>query len=165
MKHLKPYNEGLFDFFRKLTEDDKIVDMYISRLKRVTGVSPYKITFSDNGTVQGEQYWSKYTVDFDDVPFRVVKAEADGKYPGWSEEFQKGSLDMGAVKKNNHIFYGMYSHPMGEEVRVTPSLRKIEELFELVKKVYKLDKEASRIKKITDEINPAADKLNPDINL
>ena len=162
MKNIKTY-EGFFDFFRKQSEDDKIVDMYIKRLKRIKDISPYKITFSDNGTVPNEQYWTKYKVEFEDVPFRVVKAEADGRFTFWSEQTQKNYLEGGNVKKNDCIFYGMITFPMGDAVRVTPSLRKIEELFHLVEEVYKKDQNARRIKKITDEINPAADRLDPDM--
>jgi hypothetical protein len=165
MKHLNPYNEGFFDFLRKQSEDDKIVDTFIKRLKRIKGISPYDITFSDSGTEQGEQYWSKYKVEFEDVPFKVVRVYADRKYKqGWTEETQKEWTESGAVKKNNSTFYGIFTFPMGEEVRVTPSLRKIEELFELTEEVYKKDLNARRIKKITDELNPAADRLNTDLD-
>jgi hypothetical protein len=163
MKNIKTY-EGFFDFFRKQSEDDKIVETFIKRLKRIKDISPYEITFSDSGTVPNEQYWKKYKVEFEDVPFRISKAEADKRYPdGWSKQTQNNYLEGGGVKKSNHIFYGIFSYPMGEEVRVTPSLRKMEELFELIEEVYKKDKEVRRIKKITDEINPAADRLDPDM--
>jgi hypothetical protein len=164
VKNLKTY-EGFFDFFRKKSEEnkseeDKIVDMYISRLKKVKDISPYKITLSTTSTVEGEQYWSKYKVEFEDVSFRIVKCVAARRFPGWSDEFQKGSLDLGAVKKNNYTFYYLVTYPMGDEVVVTPTLKKIEELFELVEKVYKKDQNARKIKKITDEINPAADLID-----
>jgi hypothetical protein len=164
MKHLKKYNEGFFDFLRKQSEDDKIVDTFIKRLKKIKGISPYDITFSDDGTVQEEQYWSKYRVEFEDVPFRISKLEADKKYRnGWGTETQKGYLESGAVKKSNHIFYGIFTFPMGEEVRVTASLRKTEELFELIEEVYKKDLNARRIKKIRDELNDAADLMDDEI--
>jgi hypothetical protein len=164
MKHLKKYNEGFFDFLRKQSEDDKIVDTFIKRLKKIKGISPYDITFSDDGTVQEEQYWSKYRVEFEDVPFRISKLEADKKYRnGWSTETQKGYLESGAVKKSNHIFYGIFTFPMGEEVRVTASLRKTEELFELLEEVYKKNLNARRIKKIRDELNDAADLMDDEI--
>lgn len=164
MKNIKTY-EGFFDFFRKKqkSEDDKIIDTFIKRLKRIKDISPYKITLSTTSTVEGEQYWTKYEVEFEDVPFRIVKAEADRKYPSWSVEFQKGSIDMGAVKKDNHTFYFIKTYPIDGEVVVTPSITKIEELFDLVDDVYKKDKKAKEIKKITDEINPAADRLDPDM--
>jgi hypothetical protein len=52
---------------------------------------------------------------------------------------------------------------MGEEVRVTASLRKTEELFELIEEVYKKDLNARRIKKIRDELNDAADLMDDEI--
>jgi hypothetical protein len=164
MKHLKPYNEGFFDFLRKQSEDDKIVDTFIKRLKKIKSISPYDITFNDDGSVQGEQYYSKYYIKFDDVPFRITKGEADEKYRrGWSLETQEGYLEEGAVKKSDHIFYGIWAYPMGEKVRVTASLRKTEELFKLVEEVYKKDLNARRIKKIRDEINDAADLMDDEI--
>jgi hypothetical protein len=164
MKHLNSYNEGFFDFLRKQSEDDKIVDTFIKRLKKIKGISPYDITFNDDGTEQGEQYSDLYYVKFDDVPFKIKKLEADRKYGlGWDSETQKGYLESGAVKKSNHIFYGIWTYPIGEEVRVIASLSKTEEIFKLVEEVYKKDLNARRIKKIRDEMNDAADLMDDEI--
>ncbi len=167
MKNLKTY-EGFFDFFRKKqkSEDDKIIDMYITRLKRVKGICPYKIEFDDEGTEEGEMYYLRYKVYFDDVTFKIGKAEADRKYSsGWNEETQKGFFSQNLSKKNNNIFYGMWVYPGNDTdiVDIKSNWEKLEELYELTEEVYKNDKEARRIKKIKDEINPAADRLDPDM--
>jgi len=164
MKHLKKYNEGFFDFLRKQSEDDKIVDTFIKRLKRIKDISPYDITFNDDDTEQGEQYCSRYRVEFEDVPFRVVRIVSDRKYrDGWDNETQKEWIKSGYIKKSNHIFYYIFTFPMSEKIRVTASLRKTEELFKLVEEVYKKDLNARRIKKIRDELNDAADLMDDEI--
>ena len=50
MKHLKKYNEGFFDFFRKKSEDDKIALEFIKRLERVKGISPYTLSYNPEGS-------------------------------------------------------------------------------------------------------------------
>jgi hypothetical protein len=166
MEYIKTY-EGFFDFFgrkKEISEDDKIINDYIKRLKRIKGVSPYDITLDTHGTEEGEKYHYRYKVWFEDTPIHIRAASCASKYKlGWSEETQKGWIEDGAIKKNNHLFYSMSVEVMGEEVYIKTSASKIEELFNLVQNVYKIDKEARRIQKIRTEMNPAADKLDPDI--
>jgi hypothetical protein len=165
MKHLKNFNEGFFDFFKKkVSEDDRIIDDLIRRLKRVKGISPYIITLDDQDTEDGEKYHTRYRVEFDDVHLLVKKAEADRKYRhGWSDDTQRRWFSSGAIKKSNNIFYSISVEVVGEEVFFKTSWRKVEDVFNLVDYIYKNDKEARRIEKIRVEINPAADKLDPDI--
>jgi hypothetical protein len=167
MRYLKTYklfeseflNEGIFDLFRKKSEDDKIAYIFIQRLKKVRGISPYDITYSEQ-IDQGEDYFYSYKIEFEDVPIKISKHECDKRYGrGWNEESQQEMIKQGAIKKDNHTFYGMWSYPMGKRVRVLPSLRKVEQLFNLTESVYKSDKDARRIRDINDEINPAADVL------
>lgn len=112
MKYIKTY-EGLFDFFRKKSEDDKSEDDKIAleftkRLEKVHGISPYTIKINTEGTEDGEQYWTRYKIDFDDTPIRIVKVEADRKYKnGWNVEYQKTLINQGAVRKSNHILYAL----------------------------------------------------------
>jgi len=162
MKYIKTY-EGLFDFFRKKSEDDNIALEFIKRLKRVKGISPYTIKINTEGTEDGEQYWTRYKIDFDDTPIRIVKVEADRKYKdGWDAEYLKRLINLGAVKKNNHILYALVIENVDEYV--IASVYVLEELFELAEKVFKENKKAMRIKRIQDEINPAADLLNNDLD-
>jgi hypothetical protein len=167
MRYLKTYklfeseflNEGIFDLFRKKSEDDKIADIFIQRLKKVRGISTYDITYSEEIN-QGEDYFYSYKIEFEDVPIKISKHECDKRYrSGWGEETQQETIKYGGIKKDNHTFYGMWSYPMGNKVRVLPSLRKVEQLFNLTESVYKSDIDARRIKNINDEINPAADVL------
>ena len=44
MKHLKRYDEGFLDLFRKkYSDDDKIILDFMKRLERIKDVSPYEI--------------------------------------------------------------------------------------------------------------------------
>jgi hypothetical protein len=43
MKHLKRYNEGFLDYFKKNTPDDKITLDMINRLEKVKDINPYQI--------------------------------------------------------------------------------------------------------------------------
>jgi hypothetical protein len=168
MKNIKTY-EGFFDIFKKKkSEDDKIVMDYIKRLEHLKsylekgGVAPYDITTNPEGTEPGEKYFSRYRFQFDDSPIRIVKVEADRKYPkGWNEESQKSFFEQGAVKKNNHVFFLLDIENVDETVKADVDL--MEELFELAHFCYKQNKENKRIKKIRGNMNPAADLLDDDI--
>ena len=161
MKHLKTY-EGLFDFFRKKSEDDKLALDFMKRLQRIKGISPYKIEKDTESTIEGEQYWTKYRIFFDDTIIKITKAQADAKYRlGWTKETQRGYIKNGAVKKNDHVFFGLVAEYVGEHIVCNPSI--IEEFFDLTEEVYNRNIKLSRIKKIRDEMNPAADKLDPEI--
>jgi len=55
MKYLKSFNEGFFDLFKRKfstveSEDEKILNKFIIRLKRVKGESPYIIKLDTSGT-------------------------------------------------------------------------------------------------------------------
>ena len=161
MKYLKTY-EGLFDFFRKKSEDDKLALDFMKRLQRIKGISPYKIEKDTEATIEGEQYWTKYRISFDDTTIKITKAQADAKYRhGWNQETQKGYIKNGGVKKNDHVFFGLVAEYVEEHIVCSPSI--IEDFFDLTEEVYNRNIILSRIKKIRDEMNPAADKLDPDI--
>jgi hypothetical protein len=161
VKHLKTY-EGLFDFFKKKSEDDKLALDFLKRLQRIKGISPYKIEKDTEGTIEGEQYWTRYRIFFDDTIIKITKAQADAKYRhGWSIERQRGYIKNGDVKKNDHVFFALLAVYVGENIVCSPSI--IEDFFDLTEEVYNRNIKLSRIKKIRDEMNPAADKLDPDI--
>jgi len=83
VKHLKTY-EGLFDFFKKKSEDDKLALDFMRRLQRIKGISPYKIEKGLEGTEEGESYFTRYKIFFDDTIIKITKAVADKKYKsGW----------------------------------------------------------------------------------
>ena len=161
MKHLKTY-EGLFDFFRKKSEDDKLALDFMKRLQRIKGISPYKIEKDTEGTEEGESYFTRYKIFFDDTIIKITKAVADKKYKsGWHEETQEAWIKDGAIKKDNHTFFGLVAEYVGEHIVCNPSI--IEEFFDLTEEIYNRNIKLSRIKKIRDEMNPAADKLDPEI--
>ena len=162
MKHLKSYNEGLFDFFRSKSEDDKIALDFMKRLERIDGISPYSIKKDTSGTEEGEQYITRYNIDFEDTPITISKHEADKKYSlGWNEETQENWLSQGGVKKNNSIFFGILVVEVDEYIITRPDIA--EKFFNLTEKIYNRDIQLRRIKKIRDEMNPAADKLDTNI--
>ena len=88
MKHLKRYDEGFLDYFKKDTPDDKITLDMIHRLEKVKDSNPYEIhdimkedmrlpawmskaaDTTENGT--GSEYYSViYVVRFDDVDILI----------------------------------------------------------------------------------------------
>jgi hypothetical protein len=149
MKHLKRYDEGIFDFFRSNSEDDKIALDFMKRLKRISGISPYKIEFDNKGTEDGESYFKRYKIIFDDVPIKITQGVCDKRYTaGWSEETQKSWIKTGAIRKNNHTFYSLYTIQQKEYILARVDI--VEDLFELVEKIYNEDKKHRRIKKIKD---------------
>jgi len=168
MKWLKTY-EGFFDFFKKKKSgDDEIAKTYIKRLEHLKSHlekgnnSPYNILINTEGTEEGEQYYTRYMVKFDDSPIRISHVAADEKYSaGWNQESQKGFINDGAVEKNNRIFYRLYIENVDESVIADVSL--LEELFELIDWCFKKNKENTRINKIKGDINPAADLLDDGI--
>lgn len=164
MKHLKSYNEGILDFFRSKSEDDKIALEFIKRLEKVEGISPYPLTYNSQGTDEDIEMM-RYRVIFDDTPIRI------GRYSvinptltrGFNQQTQKDWIQQGAVKKNNKLFYALFIETIDGQEYVSASWRVLEELYDLTEKVFKENKTAMRIKKIRDEINPAADKLDSEI--
>ena len=161
MKYIKTY-EGLFDFFRKKSEDDKIALDYIKRLERVKGISPYPLSYNSQGTDEDTELM-RYRVIFDDTPIRIGRySVTNRRLTGWDEETQSRWIkEDGAVKKNNKVFYRLYLENPDESVLASCDI--LEELFDLTEKVFKKNKTAMRIKKIQDEMNPAADVLDKDL--
>lgn len=163
MEYIKTY-EGFFDIFkRKVSEDDKILNDYIKRLKRIKGISPYDLKMDTEDTEEGEQYHTRYYVYFEDTPLKIMKSETDHKYAGWNEDTIRRWTNAGRVYENQWTFYRLTVDVMGEDVIIKTSGKKAKELFDLIADVYIKDKEARRIQKIRNEMNPAADKLDPDI--
>ena len=160
MKHVKTY-EGFFDLFRKKSEDDKLALDFMKRLQRIKGISPYKIEKDTEATIEGEQYWTKYRIFFDDTTIKITKAQADSKYTGWDVETQEAWIKDGAVKKNDYVFFGIIAEYVGEHIVCSPSIA--EDFFDLAEEVYNRNVKLSRVKKIRDEMNPAADRLDPEI--
>jgi hypothetical protein len=161
VKYLKTY-EGLFDFFRKKSEDDKLALDFMKRLQRIKGISPYKIEKDTEGTEEGECYYTRYKIFFDDTPIKVTKAQADRKYKqGWNRETREAWVKDGAVVKNNSLVLQLYAEYPDAKIIASPDI--IEDFFDLAEEVYNRDVRLSRIKKIRDEMNPAADKLDPEI--
>lgn len=163
MKHLRKYNEGLFDLFRKKSEDDKIALEFIKRLKRVKGISPYPLSYNPEGGDEDTELM-RYRVIFDDTPIRIGRYSVTNPRitRGWDEETQSRWIkEDGAVKKNNKVFYRLYLENPDESVLASWNL--LEELFDLTEKVFKENKTAKRIKKIQDEMNDAADLMDPEI--
>lgn len=159
MKYLKTYNEALFDFLKKKSDDDKIILEFIKRLEKIKDRMPYQIIknpkreefplwmdkFFNNSTNEDEHDYV-FLIRFDDVD--IIVADDRVTY----------------VNTNTHEFhhYSKYPFPvyigndidnLAEKVFARKSYRK--KLFELAYKAYK----KKRINKIQDEINPAADLL------
>ena len=158
MKTLKTY-EGFFDFFKSQpTEDDKIALEYIARLKKVRGISPYKITL-DEGTGNNESHKvNKWIVDFEDTPIKLWEA-VSFKNLGFDEESQILLLTKKLVKISNKEFIGINVICEGEAERCSPKAKIAKELLDLVKSVYENDKEARRIEHIRINMNKAADLI------
>ena len=153
MKYIKTY-EGLFDFFREKSEDDKIALEFIKRLKRVKGISPYPLSYNPQGT-DDDSEMMRYRIIFDDTPIRI------GRYSVTGRDVLR--IEQGAVKKNNKVFYALIIETTDGQEYVLASCDILEKLFDLTEKVFKENKTAKRIKKIQDEMNDAADLMDPEI--
>ena len=71
MKNLKTY-EGFFDFLKsKPSADDEIALEYIARLKKVRGISPYKITFEE-GTGNNDSHKVNKYIIFHDTSKKLI---------------------------------------------------------------------------------------------
>ena len=165
MKNLKTY-EGFFDFLKSQpSEDDKIVLEYIARLKKVKGISPYKIEFigdpNDGGyAVHGQTSHKvdKWTVDFEDTPIKLWSI-ISFRPSGFDEQSQEFLASKNISKYNNREFYALNILCEGEPERCKAKPRILKELTELVRSVYENDKETRRIEKIKININKAADLI------
>lgn len=155
--------EGLFDFFsRKVTEDDKIALEYIKRLKKVKGISPYKITKND--TTNGDSYTiNKWNVDFEDTPIKLW-AVISTRTSGFDEQSQELLLSKKLAKYSRYEFYGLDIKCEGETENCKASAKVLKELVELTEAVYENDKETRRIEKIKINLNDAADLIDESIH-
>ena len=172
MKHLKSYNEGFLDYFKKDTNDDKITLDMIHRLEKVKDSNPYEIHdimkedmrlpawmsnaahTSENDT--GSEYYSViYVVRFDDVDVLISNDRHNlvnvqtGAPAGHKKCVNKWKLFIG----NNT--------GLCERIRSKESYRI--KLFHLIDKIYNEDIERKRIDRIQTEINPAADLIDESI--
>lgn len=156
--------EGLFDFLsKKLTEDDKIALDYIARLKKVKGISPYKIekstTRNDDGYAiygNNSHQIDKFKVDFDDTPIRIWCVTKPNGFDTRSQDFL---LSKNLCKYNSGEFYKLEVICEGDPENCKASAKILKELSELVKSVYENDKEAKRIENIKINMNKAADLI------
>jgi hypothetical protein len=165
MKNIKTF-EGFLDFFKKeQSEDDKIALEYIKRLKRVTGLSPYKITLEEGPLRRNNRCVYKvntWKVEFEDTPVKLWEVISTN-----NQSFEEGDkailLNKKFTKISNREFIGINVFCEGDAEQCNPSAKIAKELLDLIKSVYEKDKEIKRIERINVNINPAADKLDPDM--
>ena len=157
MKSLKTY-EGFFDFFKSQpSEDDKIALEYIARLKKVKGISPYKITY-DQGNRDSTFEIDKWLVDFEDTPIKLWSV-ISLRPRGFDEQSQDLLISKKLAKYTNKEFYGLNVICEGEPENCKAKPEILKDLVELVKSVYENDKETRRIEKIKINMNKAADLI------
>jgi len=158
MRNLKTY-EGFFDFFKSQpSEDDKIALEYIARLKKVKGISPYKITYDEDQREGNNFEIDKWIVDFEDTPIKlwsVISLRSNG----FDEQSQELLINKKLTKYNDREFYGLNVICEGEPENCKAKPKILKELVELVKSVYENDKEARRIEHIRINMNKAADLI------
>lgn len=158
MKYLKTH-EGFFDFFKKkLSEDDKIVQIYINRLENVKGISPYDIEYDIKNVLDRyeEAKFYKYKVNFHDTPIYIMRGKIiSPNFSRYSPAVERELKDGGAVFKSTSEFFQLYLPHQQSNIKA--SYKMLEDLFNLVEEVYKNDIEATRIKKIRDDINTSED--------
>lgn len=160
MKNLKTY-EGFFDFFKsKPSADDKIALEYITRLKKVKGISPYEITYEPGSREVNQFKIDRWEVHFEDTPIKVWSV-ISLRGNGFDEQSQDLLISKNLVKYNNKEFYKLSVVCVGEPENCKANPKILKELVELVKSVYENDKEARRIENIKVNMNKAAD-LIPD---
>ncbi len=164
MKHLKSYNEGLLDYFKKNTPDDKLTLSMINRLEKIKDNNPYYIGGIMDGVgelptwisyykgVNDREFYSIiYLVRFDDVDILVTNDRHN--LVNETGEHVRQELCEHPWK----LFIGSNSNELCEKIKSRESYRI--KLFKLVDKIYKSDIERDRIERISNEINPAADLL------
>jgi hypothetical protein len=157
MKNIKTY-EGFLDFFKsKPSADDEIVMTFIKRLKKVKGISPYKITH-DPGDRNDSYQIDKYDVDFEDTPIKLWSV-ISSRPGGFDEQSQDLLIKKGLARINSGEFYGINVMCEGEAENCKAKGSIIKELVKLVETVYKEDKEARRIEHIKINMNDAADLI------
>jgi hypothetical protein len=160
MKNLKTY-EGFFDFFKsKPSADDEIALAFIKRLKKVKGISPYKITYNPGDRNDSYQI-DKYDVNFDDTPIKLLSVISN-RPSGFDDQSQEMIINKGLARINSREFYGLNISCEGELENCKAKGSIIKELVKLVENVYKEDKEARRIEHIKINMNDAADLISDD---
>jgi hypothetical protein len=172
MKHLKSYNEGFLDYFKKDSSDDKITLDMIHRLEKVKDSNPYEIhdimkedmrlptwmskaSDTDERGSKSEYYSVIYVVRFDDVDILICNDRHNLVY-------NNTGLPAGEKKCVNQwkLFIGNNTG-LCERIRSKESYRI--KLFHLIDKIYNEDIERNRINRIQTEINPAADLIDESI--
>ena len=166
MKHLKRYDEGFLDYFKKDTPDDKITLDMIHRLEKVKDKNPYLIEdimvgdgklptwmgYYKGDSSSSEYYSIIYLVRFDDVDILICNDRHN------LVNTQTGAPAGYEMCKNHwKLFIGSSSSELCEKINSKESYRK--KLFQLIDKIYKEDNERKRIERISSEINSAADLL------
>ncbi len=149
MKYLKRYDEGFFDFLKKDSEYDRIIQGFIMRLEKVKSDNPYSVIFNkvpswislydDNDPdYQSETYSKIYLIKFDDVEVLVSNDRSSD----------------GVCKNPWKVFVGSDVSGLCERIKAKESYRK--KLFHLIEGIYN----NSKIEKIKREINDSADLLD-----
>lgn len=173
MEHLKGFNEGFFDYFKKDTDDDKIALKFLNRLEKVKGDNPYnlKILIRDNLPIwlvkfqsnnksndsESEYYSIVYIIKFDDVDMVITNNKS-------SLIHRQSGLPAGhRICKNPwKLYIGSSDTDLGERIRAKESIRK--KIFQVTDKLYNDDKNKKRINRIISEINPAADLIDESLS-
>ena len=132
MRSLKTY-EGFFDLFKsKPSADDEIALEYIARLKKVKGISPYKITY-DPGNREGNNFEiDKWIVDFEDTPIKlwsVISLRGNG----FDEQSQDLLISKKLARYSDKEFYGLNVICEGEpeNCKAKPKILEQKDLSEL----------------------------------
>jgi hypothetical protein len=173
MKHLKSYNEGFLDYFKKDTNDDKITLDMTHRLEKVKDNNPYEIhdimsedmrlpawmskaaDTAERGS-RSEYYSVIYVVRFDDVDL-LISNDRHNLVNAETREFLREEKCVNKWK----LFIGNNTG-LCERIRSKESYRI--KLFKLIDKIYKEDNERKRMDRIQTEINPAADLIDESIH-
>lgn len=157
MSNVKTY-EAFLDYFKKnRTEDDNIALEYIKRLKKVKGISPYKVVYIPDDNENSNFDINIICVHFEDTPIKIWQAIHS---TGFGSESKDLLLSKGSVKYSNREYYLLKIECDGEFETCKASAQIIKELFEISKSVYKIDRNINRIDKIKINMNDAADLIN-----
>lgn len=178
MKYLKTY-EGLFSFLKKNDEkkddlndsaplsdeisydnidsENDLIEVYISRLKKIKHTNPYVIEKSES-TRQTSELTQPYpvyiySVNFDDTPIEVYKAYSNVGH--FSTETERALDNDGFVMYDAANFLKARIMCDGEWIDSKADGKCLNELFDLCAKAFKL-KNVYRIKK---SLNSSADLL------
>jgi|688.fasta_scaffold132098_2 hypothetical protein len=146
MKHLKRYDEGFLDYFKKDTDEDKVALEFIKRLEKVKDINPYEIKKREMSNNAGS--YLGYKVIFDDTPIFIKRIKYNQRH-----------------ERNDYTLlkYKLEIQLTGDWEEINCKDRYYEKIFELVDKIYKSDEHKNKMDKITTEINPAADLIGESI--